>query len=148
MITHALISGPSSAACAISGTGSSNPSTKAPPAAAVLASNERRSICPVAVMATSKSFSSAGRSVDSGTDALVGATAADIGDRVINIGVGRFWPILEQRHNGHDHSALAVSALRDIVINPRLVDGVERAVLGKSLDGRDLCPRRDRGDRH
>src|SRR5215471_4773037 len=129
MITHALISGPSSAACAMSGTGNSNPSTKAPPAAAVLARNERRSICPVAVMATSI-LSSAGRSVDSGTDALVGAAAADIGDCVINVGIGRFWPILQQRHNGHNHSALAVSALRDIVIDPRLLDGVERAVLG------------------
>jgi len=78
--------------------------------------------------------------VDSGTDALIGATAADIGDRVINIGVGRFWPILEQRHDGHDHSALAVTALRDIVIDPRLLDGVKRAVLGKSLDGCDLAP--------
>jgi hypothetical protein len=78
--------------------------------------------------------------VDSGTDALVGAAAADIGDRVINIGIGRFRPILEQRHDGHDHSALAVSALRDIVIDPRLLDGVERAVLGKSLDGREPRP--------
>ena len=86
--------------------------------------------------------------MDSGTDALVGATAADIGDRVINIGIGRSWPILEQRHDGHDHSALAVSALRDIVIDPRLLDGVERAILGKSLDGRDLRPGRDRGDPH
>jgi hypothetical protein len=45
---------------------------------------------------------------------LVGAAPTDIGDRVINIGIGRFRPILEQRHDGHDHSALAVSALRDI----------------------------------
>src|SRR5262249_4045101 len=94
------------------------------------------------------SLSSAGRSVDSGTDALVGATAADIGDRVIDIGIGRSWPILEQPHDGHNHSALAVSALRDIVIDPRLLDGLERAILGKSLDGRDLRPSLDRGDRH
>src|SRR6516162_5385707 len=147
MMTHALISGPSSAACAMSGRGNSNPSTKAPPAAAVLARSKRRSICPVAVMTTS-SFSSAGRSMDSGTDALVSATAADIGDRVINIGVGRFWPILQQRHDGHDHSALAVSTLRDIVVDPRLLNGVERAILGKSLNGRDLRPRLDRGNRH
>src|SRR6516164_8321803 len=67
------------------------------------------------------SFSSAAsRSMDSGTDALVGAAAADIGDRVINIGIGRFWLILEQHHDGHDHSTLAISALWDIVIDPRL----------------------------
>ena len=86
--------------------------------------------------------------MDSGTDALVGAAAADIGDRLINIAIGRFRPILEQCHDGHDHSALAVSALRYIMIDPRLLDGVERAVLGKSLDCRDLRPGPNRGDRH
>src|SRR5690348_10153921 len=88
------------------------------------------------------SLSSAGRSVDSGADALVGAAATDIGDCIINIGIGRFRLIFEQRHDSHDHSALAVPALWNIVVDPRLLDGVESALLGKSLDGCDLRPGR------
>src|SRR5262249_52365474 len=44
----------------------------------------------------------------------------------------------EQSRNRHDHAALAVAALRHVVVDPRLLHLVQLAVLGEPLDGGDL----------
>src|SRR5262249_14229530 len=44
----------------------------------------------------------------------------------------------EPRGNRHDHAGLAIAALRHVVLNPGLLHLVQRAVLGKPLDGGDM----------
>ena len=53
-------------------------------------------------------------------DAAVRSTPADVirNDR-INVGVGRLRLFREQSAGLHDHSGLAVAALRDILVQPR-----------------------------
>src|ERR1700712_2735595 len=49
---------------------------------------------------------------------LEGAAAANIGDGVVDIGVGRFGIVLEQSRDRHDHAALAIAALRHVIVDP------------------------------
>src|SRR5262249_33856664 len=76
--------------------------------------------------------------VDRGADLLIGAAAADVGDLSIDVGIGRLRLRFEQRRHRHDHPALAVAALRHIVIDPGLLDLGETAVVGEPFDGDDL----------
>ena len=71
---------------------------------------------------------------------LEGAAAADIGDGGVDIGVGRLRIVFQQRGDGHDHAALAIAALRHIVIHPGFLDFVRRVARGQSFDGNDLLP--------
>src|SRR5258705_7964213 len=87
-------------------------------------------------MASSSRARSGG--VDSLAHLLEGAAAADIGDRTIDVGVGRLRLVLEQRRDRHDHTALAVAALRDVVVDPGLLDLAQHAVLGEPFAGGDL----------
>src|SRR6185312_5089863 len=72
-------------------------------------------------------------------DPLVCAAAANVGDGGVDFGVGRRAVGREERRNGHDHSALAIAALRYLLANPCLLHGM-RAPVREPLDGRDLPP--------
>jgi hypothetical protein len=79
-----------------------------------------------------------GGAVDGFADALIGAAAADIAaHEVVDIGVGGFWFLGEQRDCGHDLAGLAIAALRDVFCDPGLLDGVG-AVGGEAFDGGDF----------
>src|SRR5262249_10786402 len=94
------------------------------------------------------SLSRARRSgVDRRAHLLEGAATADIGDGRVDVGIGGLGLVLEQRRHRHDHPALAVAALRHVVIEPGLLHLVQRAVLRQPLDRGDLPPR-GRARRH
>ncbi|MEA2822205.1 MAG: isoquinoline 1-oxidoreductase subunit alpha, partial [Bradyrhizobium sp.] len=59
---------------------------------------------------------------------LEGAPAADVGDGLVDVLIGRLRLLLEQGRDRHDHSALAIAALRDVVIDPGLLHPVQRAL--------------------
>src|SRR5947209_2994173 len=137
--TQAVTSGEPSAARMIFGppNGMSKPSASPPPAAAALTTKVRRFIFGMYVMAASSSR--ARRSgVDRRAHLLIGPAAADVGDVGVNVGVARFRLLLEQRRNRHDHAALAIAALRNVMLEPGLLHLVQRAARGKSLDRGDL----------
>ena len=67
-----------------------------------------------------------------------GAAAADVGDRIVDVGVGRLRLVLEQRGHRHDHAALAIAALRHVVVDPGLLHLVQNAVRRQTFDGGDL----------
>src|SRR5437762_13960495 len=46
---------------------------------------------------------------------------------------------VQQCFRGQDLSVLTEAALRDLLVNPRLLDGVELAVSGESLEGDDFA---------
>src|SRR2546422_11578735 len=58
------------------------------------------------------------RAVDGGADPLVGAAAADVRHRGVDIGVARAAVLGEQRCGGHDLAGLAVAALRHVLGDP------------------------------
>src|SRR5215472_141693 len=136
---QALTSGVASAASAGS---SEKPTVRPAPAAAVPMTKARRSslgewnfgIC----VMTAPPLRVLGRRMDGGADALVGSAAADIGHRRVDIGIGRFRLLLEQRSRRHDHAALAIAALRHVEVEPGLLHRMQLAVLRQSLDRGDL----------
>src|SRR5690349_1038272 len=135
MTTHALISGAPGAAPASSNppNGKSNP--RARPVAEARTTKARRLGWGRCFMPSS---SSAGGSVNSCAHLLECAAAADVGDGIVDVGVGRLGVLPEQGHDRHDHAALAIAALRDVVIDPRLLHLAQRAVDGEALDRGDL----------
>src|SRR5258708_17124194 len=139
MTTQALISGtgPGAAAAWAPLDGMSRPSARPP--AAVPITKERRPICGSWFMAASPSR--AGRGVDCRAHLLEGAAAADVGDRLVDIGVAWLWLLLQQRHHRHDHAGLAIAALRHVVLDPGLLHLVQHAFLPAPLDRRDLLAR-------
>ena len=81
--------------------------------------------------------------MDGGADADVRAAAADVLDarrcrRRSDVGFG------EQRGRGHDLAGLAEAALRDVLVDPRLLHRVQRVAVGQALDRRDRLGRRTR----
>src|SRR5262249_36839275 len=93
------------------------PSASPPPAAAELTMNLRRDgfAMFVLMIVSPSSFLAHVRShVHRGADALVGAAAADVGHRLVDVGIGRLRLFREQRRRRHDLPRLAVPALRDI----------------------------------
>src|SRR4051794_10043388 len=50
----------------------------------------------------------AGRLMHRLADALIGAAAADVGHRLVDVGVGRFGLFLQERGGGHDLAGLAI----------------------------------------
>src|ERR1051325_7658414 len=131
MTTQALTSGVASAgavsaaATASSPNGRRNPSER-PPSAAAPARNERRSSLNDAVIASLRSSrplarSCLGGSIDRLAHLLVGAAAADVGDCTVNIGVARIRLFGKQGGDSHDEPALAVTALRHVVVDPGLL---------------------------
>src|ERR1700746_1056993 len=135
--THALISGEPSAARTTVGPprGMSRPSARPEPSAALPMTKARRSSLGMWFMMSSSSVRGG---VNRLAHLLEGAAAADIGGGFVDVVVGRLRLVLEQGCHRHDHSALTVSALRDVVGDPGLLDLVQGAVVRQALDGGDL----------
>src|SRR4051794_27669867 len=120
--TQALISGdPSAARTTVGPNGTLKPSARPPVTAAEPTMKERRFI----FMMGPSGFR---RGVDGFPYLLESAATADVAHRVVDVGVGRPWLVLEQRRRGHDHSRLAVAALRYIVLEPGLLHLGQHAV--------------------
>src|SRR5258707_10472783 len=136
--TQALTSGEPSAARATVGPpkGISRPSARPVPTAAVPMTKARRLRVGIWFMAAASSHVRGG--VDCLAHLLEGAAAADIGDGFVDVLVGRLRLLLEKRRHRHDHSGLAISALRNVVVDPGLLDFVQGAVGGQPFDRGDL----------
>src|SRR5262245_3513108 len=133
--TQALTSGEPSAARTTSGpNGRRRPSARPPPTAALLIRNVRRSIFGTNVMASSSCL---GRGVDRFAHLLEGAAAADVGDRGVDVRVGRLRLLLQESRDRHDHSRLAVTTLRHVVLDPGLLHLVQLTPAGEHLHGGD-----------
>src|SRR6202048_71965 len=115
--TQALTSGEPSAARTTVGPpkGISRPRARPAPTAAVPITKARRLNVGIWFMAAS---SNARGGVDRLAHLLEGATPADVGDGLVDILIGRVRLLLEQGGDRHDHSALAIAALRDVIIDP------------------------------
>src|SRR5215213_2999667 len=114
--TQTLTSGEPSAARTMLGPpkGISRPIARPAPAAAVPITKPRRvSLGMMCWFMASPSSSRGG--VDCLTDLLEGPATADIGDGLVDVLVGRLRLLLEKRRDGHDHAALAIAALWNIV---------------------------------
>jgi hypothetical protein len=79
------------------------------------------------------------RALDRLADAEVAAAAADVLD-LVDVRVGRSERAAQQRDGRHDLTWLAVAALRDVLLQPGLLHGVQPLAVGKALDRRDLAP--------
>jgi hypothetical protein len=71
----------------------------------------------------------------------VGAAAANVSDGSRELLIG--WRRIrgQKRADGHDHARLAVAALRHLMIDPRLLYGIQRAA-AQTFDGGDFGVRR------
>src|SRR5207249_813100 len=145
MTTQALISGePSWARTTPAPNGIFRPRASPAPTAAVPMTNERRSIFGVLmIMALPLCLR---RGVNGLAHLLERAAAADVGDPRVDVGVGRFRLVLQERRHRHDHPGLAVAALGHLVVDPRLLHLVQGAAGREALDRGDLLALR-RGDR-
>src|ERR1700694_2022314 len=135
--TQALTSGEPSAARTTVGPpkGISRPSVRPAPTAAVPMTKARRLSVGIWFIAASLGASGG---VNSLTRLLEGAATANIGDGLVDVLIGRFRLPLHQSRHRHDHSALTISALRDVIGDPDQLHLVQRAIGGQSFDGRDL----------
>src|ERR1700682_4535147 len=118
--TQALTSGEPSAARTTVGPpkGRSRPSARPAPAVAVPTTKARRlSLGMMCLFMVAPSGVRGG--VDGLTHLLERAASANIGDGLVDIGVGRLRLLLEQGCHRHDHAALAISALRNVIGDPR-----------------------------
>src|SRR5262245_39142853 len=136
--THTLTSGEPSAARTTVGPplGRSKPMARPAPAAAVPMTKERRLSLTCLFMASSSGVRGG---VDRLAHLLEGAAAADIGDGLVDVLVGRLRLLLQERRHRHDHAALAIAALRNIIGDPGLLHLVQGAVgTAEPLDGGDV----------
>src|SRR5437667_10188699 len=134
IVIHALISGTVAsryqgcaatgalAACALGGI--QKPMTIAPPTAAVVVRNSRRSMSVLfsdvfSLMVSSSSTTQRGRAMDGLADAMVCSAAAGVGHLSIDIRVRRFRFLFQQRHRSQDLARLAIAALRNVKLLPR-----------------------------
>ena len=77
-------------------------------------------------------------------DAGVSAAAADVGHGCVNVLVAGLGLFLEQGHSRQHLAALAVTALRHLVLYPGLLHRVQLAFVGQAFDGDDLLAGRRR----
>src|SRR3954451_22602359 len=153
--TQALISGvpPDGAVSAATAlpNGTRKPSDSPPPIAATEARNERRSreadFVAIILVVIGPPASRLCSGVNRLAHLLIGAAAADIGDRAVDVGVARIRIFLQQSGDRHDHAALAIAALRHVVVDPGLLHLVQFAIARQPLDRRDLLGP-DRAYRH
>src|ERR1043166_3083515 len=151
--TQMLTSVASAVLCADAvGNGMVKPSAKPPPAAAEPTTKARRETFPMLVMiAPSRALAlrgrdrtaartHAGRHMHGRADALIGATAADVGHTPVHAAIGRLRCFLEQCRGGHDLAGLAIAALRHVDREPRLLHRM-RTVGRKPFDRDDLVGR-------
>src|SRR2546421_5173959 len=76
--------------------------------------------------------------MDCGADALIRAAAADVaGHRGIDVGIARLRRGREQRHGRHDLARLAIAALHDLEVEPRLLHRFALRRLANGFDGGD-----------
>src|SRR5438034_902200 len=131
--------------------GSLNPSARPPPAAAEPTMNLRRERFVARVVffmvAPLGLLDHVGGHVHASADALVGAAAADVGHRGVDIGVARLGILLEQRSGRHDLPGLAVAALRHVERRPGFLHRM-RTGRGEPLDGHDPVAGLDFADRN
>src|SRR2546427_13173701 len=125
-------------AAALRPSGRWNPMTRPAPTTEAVCRNSRR----VTWVAMSHPLC---RAMDGGADALVGAAAADVGHRRVDVGVAGPRLLRQQRRGRHDLTRLTVPALRDVFRDPGALDFVD-AVRRQALDGGDAFPG-DRGNR-
>src|SRR5580692_7286021 len=135
--TQAFTSGEPSAARTTVGPpkGISRPSARPEPIAALPMTKARRLNVGIWFMAISSSVRDG---VNGLAHLLEGAAAADIGDGVVDVLVGRLGSVLQQRRHRHDHAALAITALRNVVIDPGLLHFVQDAIARQPFDRSDL----------
>ena len=157
--TQTLTSAPAAALCAAAGpmpNGRLNPSASPPPrgggADDELAAREIRGlVCGSSFSWRPPQAFASGRcaaaDVHRRADALVGAAAADVGHRRVDVGVARLRVLPEQRRRRHDLARLAVAALRHVELRPGLLHRV-RAVARQALDGDDPVGRPSAAHRH
>src|SRR5882672_9123302 len=122
--TQTVISGEPSAARTTAGPngGRRRPSASPLPTAAEPMMKERRLIFGLSVMVAPSGLC---RHVDRFAHLLEGAAAADVGNRGVDVGVGRLGFVVEQRRDRHDHARLAIAALRHVVRDPGLLHLVQ-----------------------
>src|SRR5882724_916349 len=78
--------------------------------------------------------------LDRFANADIGPTSADVaGHRAVDVGIRRMRVTREERRSRHDLARLAVAALNDLPVEPRLLDP------GARRRGADRLDRRDRG---
>ena len=70
--------------------------------------------------------------------ALVGAASAQIGHGFIDVGIGGFWFSFEEGCRCHEHAALAVAALGNLLCNPCQLLGVWFFGGAQGFDGLDV----------
>src|SRR5882672_9811522 len=126
--TQTPISGEPSCARATAGPpkGMRRPRARPPPTAAEETMKERRVIlmaCPLCRLRGG---------VDRFAHLLEGAAATDVGDRGVDVRVGRLRLLLQERRDGHDHARLAVAASRHVVLDPGLLHLVRGLAPGKT----------------
>src|SRR4051812_20810807 len=137
--TQTLTSGDPSAARTTVGppNGMSIPSARPVPTAAVPMTKARR--FNFGVTCLFMTFPSSGRGGGyCFTRPLGGAARAVVGEGLVDIGVGRLRLLLKQRRARHDHAALTIAALRDVLRDPGLLHLVQCAIGRQALDGGDL----------
>src|ERR1051326_8298676 len=106
--------------------------TSPAPAAPVVSRNSRRETFEEGALMSG----SLGGPMDRGPNALVGAAAANVRHRLIDVRIGGVRLLGEERGRGHDLPRLAIAALRHIFRDPGPLHGVG-AVLGQAFDRRD-----------
>ena len=76
-----------------------------------------------------------------GDDVVVAGAAAEVAlEPLADSSLARRAAFLDQRDGRHDHPRRAVAALERVMVVERLLHGMELAVRGEPLDGRDLGP--------
>src|SRR5882672_11103531 len=135
--TQALTSGVPSAARTTVGppNWTSNPRARPAPAAAAPTTKARRLSWGIWFMASS---SCARGGVNGFTHLLEGTAAADVGNGVVDVSVSRLGLVLEQSCDRHNHPALAIAALRNVMVDPGLLNFGQHTIRRQSFNGRDL----------
>ena len=77
-----------------------------------------------------------GQGVDGLAHAGIGAAAAKVGHRLVDVGIGRLGIACEQGDGRHDHAGVAVAALRHLVLDPGFLHAVQ-ALRRQPFDGDD-----------
>src|SRR5687767_11488814 len=97
--------------------------TKPPVTAALDLMKTRRVVVDIsATLPVRPADSQRGRAMDRLANARVSAAATDVAaHRLIDIRVGRFRVLFQQRRGGHDLAGLAVAALGHVDLDPRLL---------------------------
>lgn len=83
-----------------------------------------------------------------GPHTLVSATAAQVGHGGVDVGIAGLGVFVQQGGRGHQHAALAVTALRHLLGDPCGLQGVGLFCRAQGFDGFDLLVRHRRRGRH